>query len=105
MNTLRILCVGKITEGDIDWSVAPLPQTDQNMLVSRYMNSINALGTHDELIWDGFHAAIEGQPLCAMPTEAQELGWWRAQWSGAKLERLSEQQEAMLDEEWMRGGM
>lgn len=25
MNTLRILCVGKIVNGPIDWTIAPLP--------------------------------------------------------------------------------
>lgn len=31
MNNLRILCVGKITAGPIDWTIAPLPESDANV--------------------------------------------------------------------------
>lgn len=49
-----------------------------NMLVSRYMNKAGFASAQDNYFLDGHHAAIEGQPLAAMPTEYHEAGWWDA---------------------------
>lgn len=84
MNTAkRILLTGKICGEEFEWHIAPLPagaptMTDTNMLVSRYMNRNGFLDMQSNYFLDGQHAAREGQPLAAMPTEYHEAGWWSA---------------------------
>lgn len=104
METKRILLTGKICGDAFEWHIAPLPATDETKLVSRYMNRHGFLDMQSNYELDGYQAACEGQPLAAMPTEYHETGWWRAQWSGARIEPLSEQEEARMDEEFNRRG-
>jgi hypothetical protein len=79
-------------------------QTDTNMLVSRYMNRHGFLDMQSNYYLDGWHAATEGQPLAAMPTEYHEVGWWAAEACKLKVGDVSEQQDARDDEDFWRKG-
>ena len=79
MNNLRILLVGRICKEKFHWDISPLPIVTPTLLVSRYANRVGLADEQGNYFTDGQHAAREGQPLAAMPTEYHEQGWWAAQ--------------------------
>ncbi len=78
----------------------PVVQTDANLLVSSYMNRNGFLDMQSNYYLDGWHAATEGQPLAAMPTEYHETGWWSANMTRG--EAATEQQDDRDDIEFWR---
>lgn len=98
----RILCVGKIVAGPIEWDISPLPVVAPTLLVSRYMNKAGFLDMQSNYFLDGQHAAREGQPLAAMPTEYHEQGWWSAQRTQGERDRFDGSIDD--DEQWIREG-
>ncbi len=77
-------------------------QTDENKLVSRYMNRNGFLDMQSNYYLDGWYAATEGQPLAAMPTEYHETGWW----SAAMTQGTPDKREGSIEDDhtWIAGG-